>query len=94
VTGRARNPVNRKSQEIDGNLDGKDRPDPFPTCEQAVSHGLVERTRIGGLVRDELGETLVDPATPNGASIPLIVLSRANSSLPSESNPSMLTLMI
>jgi hypothetical protein len=62
--------------EIGGNLNGEDRPDPFPTREQAVTHGLVERTRIGGLIGDELGEALVDPATPKQAGIPLIVLPR------------------
>ena len=56
MTGRAATQSTESRTEIGGNLDGKDRPDPFPTSEQAVTHRLVERTRIDGLVRDELGE--------------------------------------
>jgi len=36
----------------------------------------VERTRIDGLIGDELGEALVDPATPPAADIPLVLVPR------------------
>ena len=65
--------------EIGGHLDGEDGPDPFPSGQQAVPHGLVERTRIDVSIRDEFGETLIDPPTPTAGSIPLIFVTRSQS---------------
>ncbi len=58
--------------EIGGHLDGQDRSNPFTPCEQAVTHGLVERSRIDVAIGDEFGETLVDHLTPAAGGIPLV----------------------